>query len=296
MDFIETFTEAAKAMLPAALVGPLLLIPFIVAEQIWPVHRRPGLRDYGLNILISVTTVYLALPAGIAGGILGEQLRELSPWSPLALSFEPIAAVPLAGPSLEVLALTFAPLIVHDIWFYWAHRIEHRVPFLWEFHKLHHSDDLLNASTYARDHFLQAVWIGFFPIFTIGLFVDLSTVQAGEAALYSTLFLVLLSMFYHSAIRVRVPWLNRVFVTPQVHRIHHSTDPAHYDRNFADVFPVFDMLFGTYHPPGRDEFPATGLGPDQAPKSLLKAQFQPVLAAARTLWPKSRARVEAPEA
>ena len=45
------------------------------------------------------------------------------------------------------------PLLLHDAWFYWAHRIEHRVPLLWEFHKLHHSDELMNASTFARDKF-----------------------------------------------------------------------------------------------------------------------------------------------
>jgi sterol desaturase/sphingolipid hydroxylase (fatty acid hydroxylase superfamily) len=283
-DFLDILLSSSKEMLPAARIAPRLLSPLIGAEQLWPVHKRPGFRDYGLNVLISASTIYLALPAGIAAGIWSSQLRAALPWNPIAFSFDTIGAVPVVGPALEVLALVFVPLLIHDLWFYWAHRIEHKVPFLWEFHKLHHSDELLNASTFGRDHFLQAVWIGFFPAFTLGLIFDLSVVQSGEAALYSTLFITLLSMLYHSAIRLRLPWLNHIVVTPQVHRIHHSTEARHYDRNFADVFPVFDLLFGTYHRPGRDEFPTTGLGAEYpSPPSLLHAQISPVVAAVRSL-------------
>jgi Fatty acid hydroxylase superfamily len=103
--------------------------------------------------------------------------------------------------------MIFVPLLIHDCWFYWSHRIEHKVPILWEFHKLHHSDEQMNASTWARDHFLQESWRAFFSVFTLGLIVDLHLAEAGKAALYSTTFLIGMSMFYHSAIRVRLPWL-----------------------------------------------------------------------------------------
>ena len=282
--FVHTLVDAARNATPGLLFGPLLLVPFFIAEQVWPVERRPGWRDYGLNILISASSVYLALPAGMAAGICSIHLRGLLPWEALAFSFDSIAAVPLAGPALEVLALVFVPLLLHDAWFYWAHRIEHRVPVLWEFHKLHHSDELLNASTFGRDHFLQAVWIGFFPAFSLGLIFDLTVLQTGKAAMYSSLFLVLQSMLYHSALRLRLPWLDCVLVTPQVHRIHHSRDPHHYNCNYADVFPFFDILFGTWRRPGPQEFPSTGLGHgDSAPRSLWQAQVGPIVAAARIL-------------
>lgn len=122
---------------------------------------------------------------------------------------------------------------VPTVTFYWVHRLEHRISFLWEFHKVHHSDELLNAATFARDNFLQAVWVGLWPAFTIGIVFDLSPFEGGVAGLTSALALTLLSMFYHSAIRVQLPWLDRVIVTPQVHRIHHSVDPAHHNCNFA---------------------------------------------------------------
>ena len=277
-----------RGMLPFLVIWTILpLIPFIIAEQIWPVHRAPRLRDYGMNTLISVSSAYLALPLGIAAGIWSAQVRHFLPWKPISFSFHNLGAIPLAGPVLEILAMIFVPLFVHDFWFYWSHRIEHRVPVLWEFHKLHHNDELMNTSTFARDHFLQDVWRSFFSIFTLGLFVNLSFSEAGKAALYSNMFLFGLSMLYHSAIRVQLPWLDRILVTPQVHRIHHSVDPQHHNKNFVDALPIFDILFGTYYRPEREEFPATGLGAESpAPHSIWKAQFGPLLAVWDLLMPK----------
>jgi sterol desaturase/sphingolipid hydroxylase (fatty acid hydroxylase superfamily) len=277
-----------RGMFPWLLMWTVLpLIPFVIAEQIWPVHKAPNWRDYGMNILICFSSSYLALPMGIAAGIWSARVRHLLPWEPFSFTFHDIGAIPFAGPGLEILAMIFVPLFVHDFWFYWSHRLEHRVPVLWEFHKLHHNDELMNTSTFARDHFLQDVWRSFFSIFTLGLVMNLSFSDAGKAALYSNIFLFALSMFYHSAIRVRVPWLDRILVTPQVHRIHHSVDPEHHNKNFVDVLPIFDIVFGTYYRPGKEEFPATGLGTESpAPHSIWAAQFSPVLAVWKMLAPK----------
>ena len=115
---------------------------------------------------------------------------------------------------------------------------------LWAFHRIHHSDERMNTATWARDHFLQNSWRSFFSVFTLGLIVDLELTEAGKAALYSNLFLMALSMFYHSTIRVQLPWLDRIVVTPQIHRINHGVDSQYHNRNFADALPIFDILFG----------------------------------------------------
>jgi sterol desaturase/sphingolipid hydroxylase (fatty acid hydroxylase superfamily) len=207
-------------MFPSLLYWLVLpLIPFIVAEQLWPVGDAPRWRDYGTNLLISLSTVYLSLPLGIVAGLLSAHARHLLPWEPVSFTFHNIGAIPIAGPALEILAMIFVPLFLHDFWFYWSHRIEHKVPVLWAFHRLHHSDEHMNTSTWARDHFLQNAWRAFFSVFTLGLIVDLDLTEAGKAALYSNMFLAGLSLFYHSAIRARLPWLDRILVTPQVHRI-----------------------------------------------------------------------------
>jgi sterol desaturase/sphingolipid hydroxylase (fatty acid hydroxylase superfamily) len=242
-----------------------------------------------LHVLKFFCLDFLSLPLGITAGLSSGKLRHLLPWKPVSFSFHCIGAVPVVGPGLEILAMIFVPLFIHDFWFYWSHRIEHKVPILWEFHKIHHSDERMNTSTWARDHFLQEGWRAHSSrLFTLGLIVDLSLAEAGKAALYFTFFLIGLSMFYHSAIHVRLPWLDRVFVTPQVHRIHHSADAGHYNRNFADALPIFDIVFGTYYRPRGEEFPATGHGPAlRAPRSFLSAQFGPLAAVGVMLRRKS---------
>lgn len=282
MGFGASLAQAAQEALPGLLAPPVMLIPFIIAEQIRPVGARPGWRDYGFNLLILMSTLYLVLPAGVAAGMASGVIRAHLPWHPFSLSYDSLATIPVIGSFLRIPAMIVVPLVLHDMWFYWAHRIEHRVSFLWEFHKLHHSDEQMNCSTFGRDHFLQAAWIALFPAFTLGLIFDIDAAQAGEAAVWSGLFLALLSMFYHSAIRVRLPWFDRILVTPQVHRIHHSRDPAHHNRNFADVFPLFDILFGTYRRPLRDDFGPTGLG-EGAPRTLWQAQAAPAWRGLRRL-------------
>jgi sterol desaturase/sphingolipid hydroxylase (fatty acid hydroxylase superfamily) len=285
MGFLQILFVSVKSMFPDVLYWTIPpLIPFIIAEQIWPVHARPRWRDYGMNILIALTTSYLALPLGILAGMWSADVRHYLPWKAISLSFHNLAAVPMVGRPLEIAAMIFVPLLAHDFWFYWGHRLEHAVPVLWSFHKLHHSDELMNTSTWARDHFLQNSWRSFFSVFTQGMFFDLDFADAGKAALFSFMFLAGLSLFYHSAIRVQLPWLDRILVTPQVHRIHHSVDPVHHNRNFADALPIFDIVFGTFHRPEREEFPTTGLGEEyRAPRSIWRAQIGPVRDAARLL-------------
>ena len=292
MTFTQTVLSELRGLFPNLLIFSIApLVPFVIAERFWPVGKAPRLRDYGMNILISLSTAGLSLPLGILAARWSAELHRWLPWRPHSFTFNTIGAIPLVGPALEIAGMTFVPLVLHDLWFYAAHRLEHRVPLLWAFHKIHHSDQQMNASTWARDHFLQVAWRSFFALFTLGLIVDLDLLEAGKAALYSNLVLMALSMFYHSAIQVRLPWLDRILVTPQVHRIHHAVDPGYHNKNFADALPVFDILFGTYRRPGKDEFPATGLGSEfPAPRSIWSAQFGPLRALVRMLIPQRGVR------
>lgn len=220
MSFLQTLASSIKGMFPGIIYWLLLpQIPFIMVEQLRPVGDAPSWRDYVMNIWISLTTAFLSLPLGMAAGLWSSRLRHVLPWTPISFTFHKLDAVPFLGHGLTIVAMILVPLFIHDFWFYWSHRIEYKVPILWEFHKINHSDEHMNTSSWARDHFLQEGWRSFFSVFTLGLIIDLQLREAGEAALYSTMFLIGLSMFYHSAIRVRLPWLDRILVTPQVHRI-----------------------------------------------------------------------------
>lgn len=276
-DFGQALAGAASGALLAFFVPLFFFIPYIVFEQLRPAIRRPRRRDYGFNILISLTATIVAIPVGVLAGALAAWLGAHLPWQRLGFPFLGSGIGGPMGGALEVLSLIFVPLLIHDMWFYWSHRLEHRIAPLWEFHKLHHGDRAMNCTAFARDHFLQNTWRAFFSIFTVGLIFDLTAIDAGRAAIYSGLFLMCLSMLYHSAIRLELPWLDRIFVTPQVHRIHHSLDPQYHNRNFADVFPLFDIAFGTYQQPRRGQFEETGLADGElGGHAIVPAMVQPV--------------------
>lgn len=73
----------------------------------------------------------------------------------------------------------------------------------------------------------------------------------------------------HTNVRVQLGrfgfWLNN----PQYHRIHHSIEPQHRNKNFCKALPLFDVIFGTAYKPGKDEFPATGLVPSDKPVGII---------------------------
>lgn len=282
----NVWTVLSASMAGVALVTLILPIPFMVAEQLRPALARPRWQSYALNMAIGLTVVVLAAPFGVAAGMAATAVQGALGWQAISIPFDQIEGIGGVGPMLKGALLMIAPLILHDIWTYWAHRLDHRIPLFWAFHSLHHSDREMNCTTWGRNHFLQTGWRSFFSVFTLGMIFKLEYLEAGQAALLGQLAYMLVSMFCHSAIRVELPWLDRIIVTPQVHRIHHSVEREHYDRNFADLFPVLDILFGTYRAPVRGEFPATGLGDEEInPRDPLSAQTAPLVSALCSLVP-----------
>lgn len=154
----------------------------------------------------------------------------------------------LAGWRLEALvALPIAVqlilvIVVSDFLAWFGHYVRHKVPVLWEFHKVHHSQVQLNYFSTRRLHPLDLMansLVRFLPWTLLGL-----TVALPGFLIWST-FLRLYEMFVHSNIRTSLGPVRYLLVTPQTHRIHHSLYPEHIDKNFGDFFSVWDFLFGT---------------------------------------------------
>ncbi len=190
---------------------------------------------------------------------------------------QPLGLHPRQAPDRGILfsiALVMAYAFAQDIIFYWYHRSQHKFDLLWPIHELHHTDTELNATTSLRSFWLekplQTALIGVPMLFIVGMDTRASLIT--PVALRAWLF------FAHANLRVRLGLLTPLLCGPQVHRIHHSNLPEHHNKNFAQFFPCIDILFGTYHAPGRDEFPATGLNQRTAPASLgeiIIGPFQP---------------------
>jgi sterol desaturase/sphingolipid hydroxylase (fatty acid hydroxylase superfamily) len=156
-------------------------------------------------------------------------------------------------------------LFTYDAYKYWAHRLDHMIPFLWKLHSFHHSAERLTIVTGARHQWLSGVVnASYFPIMAI-LFKITPEMTTAILALY-----FLPEGFAH--LNYRFPFALGRFVAvlnnPQWHRIHHSVEPEHIDKNFASLFPFMDIIFGTAYIPAKDEFPSTGLVPSERPGAL----------------------------
>lgn len=136
-------------------------------------------------------------------------------------------------------------VMLFDLVTYWFHRMSHRVPVLWRFHRVHHSDTTMDASTNFRSHPLELIlWFGTSNILASAIF-GLDLLSLG---LY---FLVATPFFFLEHTNLKFPaWLDKtvglVFTTPNLHKIHHEQDQYYTDSNFADIFIVWDRLFGTF--------------------------------------------------
>lgn len=144
-------------------------------------------------------------------------------------------------------------------WFH--HLIRHRIPFLWEFHKIHHSQKEMNLFTDLRYHFIEYVFTTTITVPLILIFVG--TGWEGTIGIYSVA-AVWFTQMYHARIRSNLGILRYIFVTPQSHRIHHSRESRHHDSNYGVVFSLWDRLFGTQYN-GYDEYPETGIEDESFP-------------------------------
>ena len=137
----------------------------------------------------------------------------------------------------------FVYLLIFDFLNYWVHRIHHHVEFLWQIHKFHHSADDFILITGNRIHPLEKL------ISNLALFIPLRFLgAAGETYLLIIIVISFIDEMQHSMVKWNFGWLGKhVFFSPVGHRIHHSKERDHWDKNFGDIFVFWDKLFGTYY-------------------------------------------------
>ena len=155
---------------------------------------------------------------------------------------------------------------------YWAHRVSHTVRWLWPFHMLHHTPDRVHVLKTLR-HQWPFAWVraGCVALPILALGASLEVAAWGLFALY------LMGPISHANINIQVPrWVHWALNTPDLHRIHHSIEPKAQNSNFCFAFPVWDILFGTYLPPEREEVVETGLKDDPVPDGFLRQLAVPL--------------------
>lgn len=155
---------------------------------------------------------------------------------------------------LVAMGLTLVPAFLFDFAYYWLHRLQHAVPFLWRFHAVHHSIEELNAVNCSH-HWTEGLLRVALISVPVMLLIDLRVPEI----VAMTIVLGAWGQVVHANTSLSFGPLDHLFVSPRFHRVHHSLDPRHHDRNFAGVFPIIDRAFGTAYFPKPGEVITTGL-------------------------------------
>jgi len=218
------------ALIDLALVG--WFVALAIAEAISARHGRTResgddgrlLTNFGLTALVILASGLLPL-ATIASAQVGVGIGMAHH---LHLPWVPIFALTLLGQ-------TFAA--------YWVHRWMHASPLLWRVHRVHHADTSVDVSTSLRNHPLELVLtIPASALVIVIVGAPISVVVAVQS------FLVAGAIWEHAALVLPKPVdrvLTLLFVTPRLHRLHHSPDRRNHDSNYGNSLTVWDRLFGT---------------------------------------------------
>ncbi len=257
-------------------------------------------RSHLLDVFMTIANTYVfAVLLGwaiLSSLTIGQQTSWL-----LAHAFGPSGPTTLS-PSVVIAIWTVAQVLAYELGYWLDHYLSHRVPLLWEFHKVHHSAQVLTPLTVFRVHPVDTlVYYNILAIvmgMTMGsltyVFGDASVLEAANRyqVLYVVIAMHLVGHFQHSQFWIPFTgWLGRLVLSPAHHQIHHSNDARHYDRNFGSFLAIFDWMFGTLHVPSRKRekltFGVTGV----TEHSLTEGLVQPFGDAARHLQPPPAPRV-----
>lgn len=144
--------------------------------------------------------------------------------------------------------------IAKDFAGYWIHRFEHMVNYFWNRHMVHHSSEEYNLACALRQSiseiFSFSIFI-LFPLALIGIPVEVFAIVA-PIHLFA-------QFWYHTRLIDRMGFLEKIIVTPSHHRVHHAINPEYIDKNFSQIFIVWDKLFGTFQEELREKPPVYGI-------------------------------------
>jgi len=226
-DFAGSVTS-----LRAVVAGPMTLViigVFLVVERVWPAQRRPlfarGYRHDLLFLLLNATVLVPVVTGLTLASV--DVVRTSLPWIVLPR----IGMLPRWGAvALIVVAM--------DACNWFVHLANHRVRMLWRFHELHHSQEDMSVLTVFRTH----------PLIHVSYLVALlpAVVLLANGAMSTTVLAVYAAMvaFAHSNTRLGFGPLERIFVSPNYHRIHHRLDGAQ-DVNMGFTLTIWDQMFGS---------------------------------------------------
>ncbi|GAB3093752.1 sterol desaturase family protein [Aestuariicella hydrocarbonica] len=234
---------------------------FMTLEKLYPKYRDQVIlrSEWSLDLLYFCLN-HLAISAIL---IYGNYHASHFDWAVSDSLQAMIRATPLW---LQVIAV----ILCADFVLYWEHRLYHEVNLLWPVHAVHHSVESLDWLAGSRGHFLQVFSeraMVMVPLYLLGMDQAALNIYVAFAALQAVLI--------HCNVNFSFGFLKYVFVTPQFHHWHHSSEQPAIDTNYSAHTVVFDWLFNTYHLPG-DRWPATYGTTKPLPDSFIGQTLYPL--------------------
>lgn len=234
---------------------------YIFNKKVW--LSKSAFIDYKFIFFNGIVKILLIVPIIESWRYLGINVNDY-----LEMNFG------LSGHDLSqtqsLLLYSISVVILYDLVFYIVHLAMHKIPFLWEFHKIHHSATSLNPITQYRLHpvelilnnlsyaIVSGVMMGVIDYFS---YEQLNLSQYFSANVFSMVFLFWGANLRHSHVKLKYfTFLERFFISPYQHQIHHSDNPKHFDKNIGAKFAIWDWIFGTLIRSDKPEKITFGLG------------------------------------
>jgi sterol desaturase/sphingolipid hydroxylase (fatty acid hydroxylase superfamily) len=262
-------------------------------------RRYLGHRSHVLDVLlmagnISVFAIIIGQATlsmtAVSSGILNLLTTVL--WTNGATSLGNLAVGGIWGVSL---------FLAYELAYWLDHYLSHNVPVLWEFHKVHHSAEVLSPLTNFRVHPVDSlVFVNIVALcngLTTGVLHWIFNAGPVQLDFFNATVLIGLAVTVFAQLQHTHIWISltgiagRLILSPAHHQIHHSVDPTHHNRNLGNLLAIFDWAFGTLHVPARQRQKLVfGLNPRQAPKhDLNEGLMVPFIDAGRLALPPSPA-------
>lgn len=221
-------------------------LKYLFGKHLW--FHKSAIEDYSIiswNIIILAITVPVI---ALSPNTLIELTQSII--SSLQISKENNSPGTMAF--LTYLVLSF---IGPDFMYYWAHRLQHEIPWLWQFHKVHHSAEVLTPLTQHRIHPVE-LWMSLsFRTFATGIiagaflffYPSITTlISIAGIHIFFIFFNATTANLRHSHVWLSFgPAIEKVIMSPAQHQIHHSTAKKHFDKNYGADLSLWDWLFGT---------------------------------------------------
>jgi sterol desaturase/sphingolipid hydroxylase (fatty acid hydroxylase superfamily) len=225
-EFLTNLTIILTVMAAGALIETA--VPMFVARS-WSGRRRAA--NLGLTALSFVSNWLLASVAAMA-----------------ALTLRPAGLLARLGWPMWI-EIVLGIVVLDFSVGYMSHRTMHLWPAMWRFHQIHHSDPFVDVTTTYRTHPVETAWRFLFaivPVWALGI--------PAQAVMIQRLLQATNGVIEHGNIRLWAPLdrlLSLVWVTPNVHKIHHSREVSETNSNYANLLTIYDRLLGTYTPAAR---------------------------------------------